>query len=235
MLFLKFASSSSSCPTKIELQGVSRTFETFSRARFASSESGLISRGPVSRTRPRSARVPVDNTLLHQLSGFLSPPSSLPLYDSSPPRRSSIPPRSTLSSTSTFSLSFSPVASLLPFDLRFLALPRLNSLLLSASSESPSPRPPTVPLFFVSLLEAGTGPAITRSRLTVAPCMAACFMPAALHCDARRGVRAATRRGPSVADRNTRGCIHLASLRAALLNDRPRAGPSCPRRPLPRV
>lgn len=148
MLFLKFASSSSSCPTKIELQG--GVEETFSRARFARSESGLISRGPVSRTRPRSARVPVDNTLLHQLSGFLSPPSSLPLYDSSPPRRSSIPPRSTLSSTSTFSLSFSPVASLLPFDLRFLALPRLNSLLLSASSESPSPRPPTVPLFFVS-------------------------------------------------------------------------------------
>lgn len=95
------------------------------------------------------------------------------------------------------------------------------------------PPPPDRPPFL--RLEAGTGPAITRSRLTVAPCMAACFMPAALHCDARRGVRAATRRGPSVADRNTRGCIHLASLRAALLNDRPRAGPSCPRRPLPRV
>lgn len=73
-------------PTKIELQRVSRTFETFSRARFARSESGLISRGPVSRTRPRSARVPVDNTLLHQLSRFLSPPSFLSLrFFSSPP------------------------------------------------------------------------------------------------------------------------------------------------------
>lgn len=30
------------------------------------------------------------------------------------------------------------------------------------------------------------GPAITRSRLTVAPCMAACFMLPASHCDAHR-------------------------------------------------
>lgn len=129
-------------PTKIELQRVSRTFETFSRARFARSESGLISRGPVSRTRPRSARVPVDNTLLHQLSRFLSPPSFLSLrFFSSPPFDLRfhlgplfLPPRPSLS----LSLSFS-LASLLPFDLRFLALPRLNSpLRLLEASLPPS-------------------------------------------------------------------------------------------------
>lgn len=38
----------------------------------------LISRGPVSRTRPRSARVPVDNTLLRQ-PRYLSPRPSTPI------------------------------------------------------------------------------------------------------------------------------------------------------------
>lgn len=154
-----------------------------------------------------------------------------------PPRRSSIPPWSTLSSTfSTFSLSlslipsFSPAASLLPFDLRFLALPRLNSPPLSALP-SPPGRPPFSSSRSRSARSGHWSCYNPDRRLTVAPCMAACFMLAALHCDARRGVRALL-----AADRNTRGCIHLASLSlslSTLLNNRPRVtrcGPSWPLR-----
>lgn len=39
---------------------------------------------------------------------------------------------------------------------------------------------------FLRCSKPRAGPAITRSRLTVAPCMAACFMLPASHCDAHR-------------------------------------------------
>lgn len=167
--------SSHSCPTKIELQEGRRGFHVLGSSPGLSREARFHEHGLGARVYPwitRRCTNSPDFFLLLPLLPFL--PVDLrfhlgPLF---------LPPR--------------PSLSLSLFSLRFLALPRLKpsskfSLSLSLCS---APRPS--PLFFVSVrvLEAGTGPAITRSRLTVAPCMAACFMLAALHCDARRGARA---------------------------------------------
>lgn len=69
MLFLKFASSSSSCPTKIE-GGVEDLRDLFTCSVRKERVRAYLERPGFTNT---AARVPVDNTLLHQLSGFLSP------------------------------------------------------------------------------------------------------------------------------------------------------------------
>lgn len=65
----------------------------------------------------------------------------------------------------------------------FFLTHRLDVLFRFSCSPRLAPRSRSV---FLRCSKPRAGPAITRSRLTVAPCMAACFMLPASHCDAHR-------------------------------------------------
>jgi len=108
------------------------------------------------RTQSRAARAHI-HARARGITRFTTPS-----HPSSPPSLPLSPP---------LSLSFPLVGRRLDVLFRFSCPPRL------------APRSRSV---FLQCSKPRAGPAITRSRLTVAPCMAACFMLPASHCDAHR-------------------------------------------------